>query len=61
MVLILLNKTEENKMEKLSFYDLKARKKFQTDKYVEVSKKGRRFAVANAPSGCKAWRILGRK
>jgi len=46
-------------MEKLNFYDLKARKKFSTDKYEVVVKKGRKFAVADAPSGIKSWRILG--
>jgi len=45
--------------EKLSFYDLKAKKKFTTSKYTTVTKKGRRFAIADAPSGIKSWRILG--
>jgi len=45
--------------EKLSFYDLRAKKKFQTDKYKIVVKKKRRFAVAQAPSGCPSWRIMG--
>ena len=47
-------------MEKLSFYDLKAKKKFTTDKYRTVTKKGRKFAVAKAPSGIESWRILGK-
>ena len=46
-------------MEKLSFYDLKAKKKFTSDKYEIVTKKGRRFAVCEAPSGIKSWRIMG--
>ena len=46
--------------EKLSFYDVKGKKKFTTDKYVTKVRKGRKFAVADAPSGIKAWRILGR-
>jgi hypothetical protein len=46
--------------EKLSFYDVKAKKKFNSDKYKVVNKKGRRFAVADAPSGIKSWRIMGR-
>jgi hypothetical protein len=46
--------------EKLSFYDLKSKKKFNTDKYKIVTKKGRRFAVATAPSGIPSWRILGK-
>ncbi len=45
--------------EKLSFYDLKARKKFKTDKYKIVVRKKRRFAVAKAPSGIPSWRIIG--
>lgn len=46
-------------VEKLKFYDLKGKKSFMTDKYKVQIKKGRRFAVADAPSGIKAWRILG--
>ena len=46
-------------MEKLSFYDLKAKKKFITDKYKIVVKSKRRFAVAKAPSGIDSYRILG--
>jgi len=47
-------------MMKLSFYDVKAKKKFMSDKYRIVNKKGRRFAVCKVP-GAKheAWRILG--
>lgn len=47
-------------MPKLKFYDLKARKSFHTDKFKTVVKKGRKFAVATAPSGIKSWRIIGR-
>ena len=43
----------------LKFYDLKAKKSFTTTKYKVVVKKGRRFAIADAPSGIKAWRIMG--
>jgi len=46
--------------EKLSFYDLRAKKKFTTSNYKIVVKKGRRFAVADAPSGIKSWRIMGK-
>jgi len=46
--------------EKLNFYDVKGKTKFETDKYEIKVRKGRRFAVADAPSGIKAWRILGR-
>jgi hypothetical protein len=48
-------------MEKLKFYDVKGRKSFATTAYKPVSKGGRRFAVATAPSGIKSWRILGKK
>lgn len=47
-------------MEKLNFYDLRAKKKFTTDKYKIVVKKGRRFAVAKAPSGVLSYRIVGK-
>jgi len=47
-------------MPKLKFYDLKGRKSFVTDKYEVKVKNGRKFAVANAPSGIKSWRILGK-
>jgi hypothetical protein len=46
--------------EELSFYDVKGKTKFKTDKYRLETKKGRRFAVAKAPSGIEAWRILGK-
>jgi len=48
-------------MEKLNFYDLKAKKKFMSDKYKTVVKKGRHFAVCEAPSGCQSWRIISSK
>jgi len=47
-------------METLQFYDVKGKRKFKTDKYKITVKKGRRYAVADAPSGIKAWRILGK-
>ena len=46
-------------MEKLSFYDVKARDKFETSDYVIKVKNNRRFAVAKSPGGTQAWRILG--
>jgi len=47
-------------MEKLNFYDLKGKKKFESDQY-EIKVRGkRRFAVCTAPSGVKSWRILGK-
>jgi hypothetical protein len=52
-------------MPRLSFYDLKAKRKFSTDSYKVVTKnvKGtmRRFAVAKSPSGNDAWRVLPKK
>jgi len=52
-------------MPKLKFYDLKGRKSFETDKFkvvVKTTKKGvkMKFAVADAPSGIKAHRIMGK-
>ena len=46
--------------EKLSFYDVKGKKKFEATEYKMVVKKGRRFAVAKAPSGIDAYRIMGK-
>ncbi|MFI5405066.1 MAG: hypothetical protein ACHQ1D_00990 [Nitrososphaerales archaeon] len=46
--------------EKLSFYDLKAKKKFTSSNYKLVTKKGRSFAVTKAPSGIDSWRIVGK-
>lgn len=48
-------------MESLNFYDLKTKKKFTTNEYKIVEKKGRRFAIAIAPSGVECWRIIGNK
>lgn len=48
-------------MPKLSFYDVKGKKKFTTDKYSFVTKKGRKYAVAKAPSGIMAYRIVSNK
>ena len=44
----------------LNFYDVKGRQKFNSSKYSIVVKSGRRFAVAKAPSGIDAYRILGK-
>ena len=46
--------------QELSFYDLKAKKKFKSKNYKMKTKKGRRFAIATAPSGCESWRIVGK-
>ncbi|MBR9700419.1 hypothetical protein GOV11_00970 [Candidatus Woesearchaeota archaeon] len=47
-------------MKKLKFYDMKAKKKFTTDKFTIKTKKGRKFAVAKTPSGSTAWRIMSK-
>jgi|TARA_Y100000310_G_scaffold342241_1_gene444511 hypothetical protein len=44
----------------LKFYDVKGRKSFMSTKWKKVVKKGRAFAVAKAPSGIMAWRIIGK-
>lgn len=53
-------------MKELSFYDLKAKAKFKTSRYViktrMVKGKKRRFAVATSPkTGIKSWRVLPNK
>ena len=47
-------------MEELKFYDLSAKKAFKSKTYKFVTKKGRKFAVAKAPSGHDAWRVMGK-
>jgi len=51
-------------MPKLKFYDVKGKKSFTKDKYRLTSKTtraGKRyFAVAKAPSGIEAWRIVSK-
>ena len=44
----------------LNFYDVKGRQKFNSSKYSIVVKSGRRFAVAKAPYGIDAYRIIGK-
>ena len=48
-------------MARLKFRDMRARKSFETDKFTIVTRSGRRFAVATAPSGVKSFRIVGKK
>jgi len=49
-------------METLSFYDIKSKRKFDSNKYtVKINKRGMRYAEATTPSGGKAFRILGKK
>jgi len=51
-------------MPKLKFYDLKKKKGFTTDRFVFKTRRNPKtkrttyFAVANAPSGIKSWRIV---
>ena len=51
-------------MDRLSFYDVKAKKKFNSSKYDLKTRKikgtTRYFAVSNAPSKIKAWRIISK-
>ena len=44
----------------LNLYDVNGRQKFNSSKYSIVVKSGRRFAVAKAPSGIDAYRIIGK-
>lgn len=47
--------------EKLSFYDVKTKKKFTSDKYKVVNKKGRYFAVTPSKSGSHdCWRVISK-
>jgi len=48
-------------MEKLSFYDVKTKGKFETDQYKVQEKSGRFFAVAKSLKGThECWRVLGK-
>ena len=53
-------------MKIIKFYDVKKKKGFSTNKYVFKTKRNPRtkrttyFAVANAPSGIKSWRIVSK-
>jgi len=48
-------------MEELSFYDVKTKKKFKTDKYEIRTKGGRHFAVTKSPSGShECWRVVSK-
>ena len=48
-------------MEKLSFYDVKSKSKFDSDKYEIREKNGRYFAVAKSLSGShECWRVLSK-
>ena len=43
---------------KLEFYDLKKRKSFRTENYTVKTVRGRKAAVAKAPSGATSYRFL---
>ena len=48
-------------MEELSFYDVKTKAKFNTDKYEVREKGGRFFAVTKSPKGShECWRVLSK-
>ncbi|MEM0462560.1 DNA-binding protein CC1 [Pyrobaculum sp.] len=52
--------------QKLRFYDIKAKKSFETDQYEVVTKETARgpmmFAVAKSPyTGIKVYRLVGKK
>lgn len=47
--------------EKLSFYDVKTKAKFETDKYEIRKKNDRYFAVTTSASGShECWRVLSK-
>jgi len=49
------------KKEKISFYDVKTKKKFETDEFRVVEKKGRFYAVAKSEAGThECWRVLSK-
>ena len=63
-------KTKKKKKEKgnkvwprspMRFYDVRGKRAFSTGKYRVVAKNGYLFAVADAPSGIKSWRIIDKK
>ncbi len=48
-------------MEKLSFYDVKTKGKFETEEYQVREKSGRFFAVAKSLKGThECWRVLSK-
>ena len=47
--------------EKISFYDVKTKKKFETDSYKIVDKSGRKFAVCKSLAGShECWRVVSK-
>ena len=52
---------KEDWMEKLSFYDVKTKGKFETEDYQVREKSGRFFAVAKSLKGThECWRVLSK-
>jgi hypothetical protein len=53
-------------MKKIKFYDVKKKKGFTSSKYVFKTRRNPKtkrttyFAVTNAPSGIKSWRIVSK-
>ncbi len=48
-------------MEKLSFYDVKSKSKFESDNYDIREKNGRYFAVTKSQAGPhECWRVLSK-
>jgi len=48
-------------MDKLSFYDVKSKSKFDSDDYEVRVKNGRYFAVTKSPTGThECWRVLSK-
>ncbi len=48
-------------MEKLSFYDVKTKAKFDSEQYTVKEKSGRFFAVTKSPKGPhECWRVLSK-
>ena len=47
--------------QKMEFFDVKTKSKFQTDSYRIVEKSGRFFAVAKSPAGPhECWRVVSK-
>ena len=52
---------KEEKMEELSFYDVKTKSKFKAKEYSVKEKSGRYFAVTKSPKGThECWRVLSK-
>ena len=48
--------------ERISFYDVKTKKKFETEDYKIVDRGGRKFAVSKSPAGPhECWRVVSKE